>query len=273
MNAIEIKAICQQYGLTPSKSKGQNFLIDENIVAKIVDSANLDKKETVLEVGPGLGVLTAKLAQTAGRVVAVELDKKAIDYLQVAFLGVKNLEIVQNDILKLNLASLDLKNGDFKIVANLPYNITSYFLRLFLENSLIKPKEMILMVQKEVAERLTAQPGEMSVLSLVAQFFSQPEILFLVSKNSFWPVPAVDSAVIRLKIKEKLPNLDKKKLIQVIKFGFAARRKQLHNNLSAGLKISNDQAKDILRALGFDEKIRAQDLALADWQKIIAKLS
>jgi len=267
----KIKEVCAKYGITPSKSKGQNFLFDQNIINKIITSANIKKEETVLEVGPGVGVLTGELVKKSNKVIAVEIDKRILDFLRVEFLDQKNLELVDNDVLRLDRASIGLKNFKYKIVANLPYNITSKFLRLFLEQE-PKPSEMILMVQKEVAQRIVAKVGDMSLLSLSCQFYGDPEILFLVTRNSFWPVPDVDSAVIRLKLKQKLSNISEKRLFQIAHMGFSSKRKQMHNNLSAGLKVPNDEIKKILVSLGFDEKIRAQDLGVDDWIRLVDKL-
>lgn len=270
MDLSQIKLICTRHGIRPQKSKGQNFLFDQNIVKKIIAAAAIDKKDTVLEVGPGLGVLTGELIGVAGRLVAVELDQKLADFLQAEFFDHQNFELVTEDILKINPEKIGLNNFGYKIVSNLPYSITARFLRIFLEQK-IKPTQMILMLQKEVAERLSAQPGQMSLLALSAQFYSEPEILFLVSPSSFWPAPEVYSAVVRLKLKEKLPKIDEKKLFRLARMGFASKRKQLQNNLSAGLHLKNEEVKNILISLGFDEKIRAQDLGVDDWIKLAEK--
>ncbi|MEK7072513.1 MAG: 16S rRNA (adenine(1518)-N(6)/adenine(1519)-N(6))-dimethyltransferase RsmA [Patescibacteria group bacterium] len=264
---LEIKNICKAYGIVPAKSKGQNFLFDQNIVAKIIASADLDNKSSVLEIGPGLGVLTDHLIQKSGQVVAVELDKKLIGFLKNKYHQADNLEIIEGDILKLDRASLKLVTP-YKVVANLPYNITSNFIRNFLETK-SPPTEMIIMIQKEVAQRIIAKPGEMSLLSLSVQFYAEPKILFEVSRNSFWPSPGVDSAVISLKLKDKLAFTDHKLFFKVAKIGFSAKRKQLHNNLANGLHLRSDQIKAIIKNIGLDEKIRAQDLVMEDWINLL----
>ncbi|NCN07639.1 ribosomal RNA small subunit methyltransferase A [Candidatus Falkowbacteria bacterium] len=270
MNLNEIKDVCQLYNIVPTKSKGQNFLFDENIIESIVKSANLNKKDTVLEIGPGLGVLTDYLIKEADQVVAVELDKKIISFLHKKYQSVDNLRIIEGDILKLDVDSLGLQ-GAYKIVANLPYNITSNFIRTFLEAD-NPPVDMTIMIQKEVAQRIIAQVGDMSLLSLAVQFYAEPKILFPVSHNSFWPAPKVDSAVINLKLKPK-PAFDNPKLFfKVAKIGFSAKRKQLHNNLANGLHIASGLVKSILSDIGLNEKIRAQDLSINDWIKLIKKL-
>ncbi|MEK7167880.1 MAG: 16S rRNA (adenine(1518)-N(6)/adenine(1519)-N(6))-dimethyltransferase RsmA, partial [Patescibacteria group bacterium] len=187
---MSIQALASKYGLNPSKLRGQNFLVDQNIVGKILEKAGLNEKDTVLEVGPGFGVLTKELVQRVKRVVAVELDKKISSFLQIEFNNAKNLDLVQGDILKVNIKGLNLK--DYKIVTNLPYGISAHFLRKFLGQE-PKPKEIVVMLQKEVGERIIAGPGEMSLLSLSVQFYAHPEILFPVSRGSFWPEPNVYS--------------------------------------------------------------------------------
>jgi 16S rRNA (adenine1518-N6/adenine1519-N6)-dimethyltransferase len=271
MTPTEIKSICSQYNLTPSKSKGQNFLIEEDIVIQTVAGAKLTPADLVLEIGPGLGVLTEQLLKSAKKVIAVEVDKKAVAYLQVKFAPeIKNgrLELVEKDILNLNLEELGLKSFNYKIVANLPYNITSFFLRRFLENE-PKPAEMVLMLQKEVAERILSKIGQMNILAFSAQFFSEPSILFEVPREYFWPEPKVDSAVICLKLKKKLPKVDQKSLFKLVKIGFSAKRKQLHNNLANGFKLENSKFKQIFKDFGWREDIRAQDLGVSDWIKLI----
>lgn len=275
MTLTEIKSVCQQYGLTPSKSKGQNFLIEESIVGKIIDGAKLQSDDIVLEVGPGLGVLTGELLKNCKKVIAVELDKKAVAYLQTKFTPeIKNgrLELVERDILDLNLEELGLKRFGYKIVSNLPYNITSFFLRRFLETE-TKPEEMVLMLQKEVAERILSKIGQMNLLAFSAQFFSKPSILFNVPRGCFWPEPKVDSAVICLKLNKRLPEVDQRLLFRLAKMGFSAKRKQLHNNLANGLHIESWKIKEIFKYFGWREDARAQDLGVEDWIALLNKVT
>jgi len=268
----KIKLICKQHGIAPSKSRGQNFLFDQNVIEKIVKAADLKKGDTVMEVGPGLGMMTSELLGKVKKVVAVELDKKLAGFLQVEFINEKNLEIVHQDILKVDVGQLGLTDGKYKIVANLPYNITSRFLRVFLDHHQdraarrrARPSEMILMVQYEVAQRIVANPGKMSKLAVMIQFYSNPKILFKVGSGAFWPKPGVDSAMIYLKLKKKLPKVDIKKFFQVVNIGFSAKRKQLHNNLAGGLKVKSDTIKAILKDIGLREDIRAQELSIQHW--------
>lgn len=264
--------LCKMFEIKPSRSKGQNFLINEKIYDEIVEAAGINSEDTVLEVGPGLGFLTAKLAKAAKQVVAVELDDKLANFLQIGLDSndVENVTIVNQDVLKFN--PTDLPKG-YKVVANLPYNITSIFLRTFL-NQKNRPQSLVLMLQKEVAERLIAKPGEMSMLALSVQFFGEVEIVREVKAGNFWPEPKIDSAVIRLVIdNDKRGDVtydEEKAFFRLAKFGFSAKRKMLKNNLASGLKISNAEAEKLLISVGLDEHIRAQDLSVSNWQKLFA---
>ncbi|MDD4271430.1 MAG: 16S rRNA (adenine(1518)-N(6)/adenine(1519)-N(6))-dimethyltransferase RsmA [Patescibacteria group bacterium] len=265
----QTKELCRLYNIKPARSKGQNFLIEEKIYGKIVAAAGLKPNDTVLEVGPGLGFLTAKLAKEAGRVVAVELDDKLAEVLKIGLMAkeIKNVEVINSDILKSSLALF--AKGDFKIVANLPYNITSIFLRKFLEGE-NKPELSVLMLQKEVAERICAKPGGMSLLAVSVQFYAKPEIAQAVPKENFWPEPQVDSAIVKIKVKKEMPKADNQNFFQLVKFGFSAKRKMLKNNLAAGFKIDQNEAAAKIRQAGFNEKIRAQELSVDDWLKLSA---
>jgi len=264
--------LCKMFEIRPSRSKGQNFLINEKIYDEIVEAAEINSEDTVLEVGPGLGFLTAKLSKVAKKVVAVELDDKLANFLQIGLdsQDVENVEIVNQDVLKFNPTVLP---AGYKVVANLPYNITSIFLRTFL-NQKNRPTSLVLMLQKEVAERLVAKPGDMSMLALSVQFFGDVEIIREVKAGNFWPEPKVDSAVIRLIIKEeKRGNIsfkEEKDFFRLAKFGFSAKRKMLKNNLASGLKISNSDAEKLLQTVGLDNKVRAEDLSVDNWQKLFA---
>ena len=270
MNLTEIKEICQEYDIVPTKSRGQNFLFDQNVVEKIIKSANLKKDDLILEIGPGLGVLTEHLIKESKKVIAVELDKKIIDFLKSKYSNIKKLQIISGDILRTDIDVLNLTKP-YKIVANLPYNITSNFIRKFLEadNS---PEEIVIMVQYEVAKRMIEKPGKMSMLSVAVQFYADVEIVFRVSRNSFWPAPKVDSAIIRITMKNKLPYQDTVKFFRVVKMGFSAKRKQLQNNLANGFHRDREEIKKILQEVGLNEKVRAQDLSIDEWIKILNKI-
>lgn len=267
----KIKLICDQYQIKPRSERGQNFLIDQNVVKKIIQAADLKKADMVLEIGPGLGILTGALAQRTGQVMAVEIDHKIFSFLKTEFAGRKNLKLILGDALKINFKELALKNFNYQLVANLPYSVATPLIRGFLTQE-PKPRSMVVMLQQEVGERLVARPGEMNLLALATQFFGSPEILFKVSRHCFWPEPKVDSLVVRIKLKNLLPDVNQKKFFQLARIGFSAKRKQLQNNLAAGLKLKNERIKIILRELGLNEKIRAQDLSLDDWIKLTKKL-
>jgi 16S rRNA (adenine1518-N6/adenine1519-N6)-dimethyltransferase len=260
------------FEIRPSRSKGQNFLINEKIYDEIVEAAGITSEDTVLEVGPGLGFLTAKLAKAAKQVVAVELDDKLANFLQIGLDSndVENVTIVNQDVLKFNPTDLPY---NYKVVANLPYNITSIFLRTFL-NQKNRPQSLVLMLQKEVAERLVAKPGDMSMLALSVQFFGDVEIVREVKAGNFWPEPKIDSAVIRLIIKDEkrgeITYEEEKSFFRLAKFGFSAKRKMLKNNLGSGLKISNAEAEKLLVGVGLASQVRAEDLSVSDWQKLFA---
>jgi 16S rRNA (adenine1518-N6/adenine1519-N6)-dimethyltransferase len=271
------KEFCRLYNITPARSRGQNFLIKEEIYNKIIKTAEIKKDDVILEVGPGFGFLTAKLAQKAEKVIAVELDNKIAEILKTGFIaqGVDNIKVVNENILDLEINTPLAMGGrgKYKIVANLPYNITSVFLKKFLsaEN---KPELMVLMLQREVAERICARPGKMSLLAVSVQFYAEPEIIAYAPAEDFWPQPEVDSAIIKIKIKSSPPFLNKggkneKDFFRLVKIGFSARRKMLKNNLANGYHITQTEAEERLKQAGFSPKIRAQELSVADWKKLL----
>jgi len=263
------KEICRIFDIRPAHSKGQNFLIDSQVYDDLIAAADLKITDTVLEVGPGLGFLTAKLAAQAKKVVAVELDDKLAAYLKTGLAAQKidNTEVINADILKFNP---DRFAGEsYKIVANLPYNITSFFLRQFLGGA-HQPATLILMLQKEVAERIVARPPDMSLLAVSVQYYAAAEIVREVKAGNFWPEPEVDSAIIKIVLTGKSdPALDKR-FFQLLRIGFSAKRKMLKNNLSAGFKINSETAASWLEKAGLDPKIRAEALSVSDWRKLFA---
>ncbi|HPI66932.1 MAG TPA: 16S rRNA (adenine(1518)-N(6)/adenine(1519)-N(6))-dimethyltransferase RsmA [bacterium] len=294
-NIKTIKKLCQEYGLHPNRSNGQNFLIDRNILEKIVAAGEIKKDDMILEIGPGFGVLTQELVKYSGQVVAVEKDRRLAEYLSEHKTKLiehrNNLEIINKDILRFKIYDLGFKN--FKIISNLPYQITSPVLWKFLHYDHLSPvlplvrggglESMVLMVQKEVGERICAQKGQMSILSVLCQLYADCEIVAPVSRNCFWPVPEVDSVTVKLKIKDKefinpplspsglRPPLEKggimdiKEFMRLVKIGFSAKRKMLKNNLAGGLQLPMDKVVLTLQKAGLDEKIRAQELAIKDW--------
>lgn len=270
----EIREICRLLEIKPARSKGQNFLVNERIYQRIVAEADLKDDETVLEVGPGLGFLTLALAAQAKRVLAVELDDRLAQYLQsgVAAANLSNIQIFNEDILKFNLAKQLLPGESYKIVANLPYNITAIFLRTFL-SAPQQPQLLVLMLQKEVAERLIAQPPKMNLLALSVQYYAKVTIVREVKAGNFWPEPQVDSAIVKLEVKEGARDLEEEKLFfRLLRSGFSAKRKMLKNNLANSLKISGDLVKTALENSKLDLSLRAEQLSLADWQRLLAEL-
>lgn len=254
------------------KSLGQNFLKDEKVLAEIIESTELCSDDLVLEVGPGQGDLTEKLIERAQKVIAFELDRDLIPGLEEKFKNSKNLEIVHKDILQVNLGEelsrRGFEAGRYRVIANIPYYITSKIVRLFLETD-YSPIDMTLMVQKEVAQRIAAKPGKMSLLSVSVQYFAEAKVLFEVSRNSFDPVPDVDSAIIYIyNIKNNFNPDDAKKFFKVARAGFCARRKTLLNNLSNSLHLSKDDVNLKLKKAGISAGVRAQELSVSDWKKL-----
>jgi len=235
--------------LKAKKSLGQNFLKDESILNRIVDVANLTSEDVVIEIGPGMGVLTEKLVQHCKKVIAIELDDRLIDLLHSKLRNFENVEIVHGDVLKINLPELvegeKLQVKGYKVVANIPYYITAPIIKLFLETK-YPPNEMILMVQKEVAERICAKAGEMSILAVAVQYYADPEYLFTVPKESFEPAPKVESAVIKITYNMQPITNNKeetKKFFRIVRAGFSAKRKTLANNLFASLQLDKKETE------------------------------
>ena len=311
MNLLEkTKQICQDNNIKPARSRGQNFLINEDIYDFIVDKANLSLNDHVLEVGPGLGFLSEKIAKKVKKLIAVELDDALVKILQnrLKEQEIQNVEIINDNILDIKPAFTGVQPlypqglnpcEGYKIIANLPYNISSVFLRKFLSTD-ARPKEMTLMLQKEVAERITAKPGKMSLLAVSVQFYADAEILKYVPKTDFWPVPAVDSAVIQLRIKNeelrikneelrikneeparsaatladelRIKKDQEKSFFRLVKFGFSSKRKMLKNNLISGYHEDEEKILKILKNCNFNLKIRAQELSLDDWFKLFGEI-
>lgn len=264
----KIKEIAARFGFSPSKQMGQNFLIDGWVLEKIVEAAELQKDDVVLEVGPGLGVLTEELAAAAGKVIAIEADKKLASALKGKFKNKKNLKIIDADFLRIDISKIDL-GKHYKVVANLPYSITSDAIRKIMESD-PAPQSAVLMVQKEVAERVCAVVGEMSLLALSVQYYGVPRFMFCVSRGSFWPVPKVDSAVIKIIFNKKQESRIKNQanFFRIARIGFSSPRKQLQNNLAAGLHISKEKAVEFLNRAKINPKARPEDLSVGDWERI-----
>jgi 16S rRNA (adenine1518-N6/adenine1519-N6)-dimethyltransferase len=247
------------------KSLGQHWLRDTGTLERICQAAELSKKDTVLEIGPGLGDLTRQLLKRAGQVIAVEVDEYLVSRLK-AEISDPGLEVVSGDILKFDLTQLPL---GYKVVANIPYYLTSNLIRN-LSESPNSPQLIVLLVQKEVAERIAAGPGQMSLLSVSAQLYYWPQLGPVVAAELFDPPPKVDSQIIILSkpVQPLFQDLDTKQFFRVVKAGFSGRRKKLRGSLAAGLGISKPQADEILSLAGVDGDLRAQNLSLSDWHKL-----
>lgn len=250
---------------SPKKSLGQHWLHDEATLLAITQAAEVSKGDTVLEIGPGLGTLTELLTNQAKQVIAVEFDSQLAADLPHC-VRAANLTVVEQDILRFDLASLP-KN--YKVVANIPYYLTSNLIRV-LSESQNPPNVAVLLVQKEVAERAAAQPGDMSILSVTAQFYWQLGLGMLVPAKLFTPPPKVDSQVLILQRPEKplFPDVDQPAFFRLVKTGFAQRRKTLLNSLGAGLSLSREATEELLSAAKLDPRSRAQTLSLDDWHSL-----
>jgi 16S rRNA (adenine1518-N6/adenine1519-N6)-dimethyltransferase len=248
---------------------GQNFLNNSTIADNILRLANLYPADTVLEIGPGKGILTQKLCATGAKVIAVELDEKLKENLTEIFKNTPNLTIIYADILKINLSQLFKEHqvGNYKLIANIPYYITSKIIRLFLETTQ-KPSEIILMVQKEVAQRIIAPAGKMSKLSVSVQYYAHAEILFDVPRENFSPAPQIDSCVIKISAIKSIDPLKSKEFFKVVRSGFCARRKTLLNNLANSLHIDKDILEKNFNVLGLSTQTRAQELSIDAWIKL-----
>ena len=248
----------------PDKSLGQHWLTDRIILSEIAKPANLKTDEVVLEIGPGLGTLTEVLSDSAKLVVAVEFDPELAKDL--ANKNIKNVEVLNADFLHFDLSIMPKK---YKVVANIPYYITAKIVQKLLSDD-NKPEVAALLVQKEVAERLAAKPGEMSILSVSAQVFAEVELGVIVPPEFFTPPPKVDSQVVILKPRNRplFEKWNEKSFFRMVKAGFSNRRKKLRSSLAGGLGISKTEAENLLIKSGIDSNLRAQDLSLNDWQKL-----
>jgi 16S rRNA (adenine1518-N6/adenine1519-N6)-dimethyltransferase len=264
-----VRGLLKKYNLRPSKRLGQNFLISQNVFKKIIKAACLSSKDIVLEIGPGVGNLTQKIAEKAGKLIAVEKDKKMCEILKETLKDFKNVKIIQEDILKFNLKPYVPNAIPYKIVANLPYYITAPVIRKFLETK--NPSQlMILIVQKEVAQRICAKPPKMNLLAVSFQFYAKPEIISYVSKKSFWPCPKVDSAIIKITLKKTLKPVlvDTGLFFKIVRAGFSQPRKQILNNLSKTLKLDKAKVKLWLQKNKIQPLQRAETLSIKDWENL-----
>ena len=274
---LSVPVLMRKYDLRAKKGLGQHFLSDPNILRKIVSAADLEPGSVVLEIGPGLGSLTALLAAEAGHVVAVELDEVMVGILRQELAHLPNLTVVHGDILNLQPASLLVGAAaqalsNYTVVANLPYYITSAAIRHLLEAE-VPPSRLVLTIQLEVAQRIVAQPGNMSLLAVSVQFYGRPQIVSRIPAGAFLPPPQVDSAVVRIDTFDSNPYdvTDRRHFFRVVKAGFGQKRKQLHNALTAGLALPADQVTHALELAGIDPQRRAQTLSMGEWVALAAE--
>jgi len=289
MNLLEqTKYLISKINLRPNKLKGQNFCVSETVLKRMVEVAEVSSADTILEVGAGFGFLTTELLAKAEKVVAVELEKSLFSILKNLAAVNQNLTVIEGDILRISNFEFRISNDGFKIqnsklnqnskleiknykiVANLPYSITSVFLKKFLTSG-EQPQSMTLLVQKEVAERICAKPGQMSLLAVSVQLYGTPRIVEIIGPENFWPSPRVASAI--LKISDIHPYLfnqeaPEKVFWQVLRSGFAGKRKQLHHNLQSSLHLTKEQAEKIFTQAKIDKRVRAQELSVENWLKL-----
>ena len=260
--------LLKKYGLRSHKGLGQNFLQDPMALEKIIVAAEIRPTDRVLEIGPGLGSLTRYLAASAREVVAVELDPGLLPPLQAALAPYPNVRLIHGDILELSTDDLIQEEG-YLVAANIPYYITSAVIRHLLESKR-KPRRIVLTIQKEVAQRICAKPGDMSLLALSVQVYGKPHIAAQIPAGAFFPAPNVDSAVLVIDIYPEplIPNEYLETFFKLIKAGFSQKRKTLRNSLSAGLSISPAGAADLLEQAGIDPQRRAETLSLEEWQRL-----
>jgi 16S rRNA (adenine1518-N6/adenine1519-N6)-dimethyltransferase len=277
-----IKELLAKHETRPNKRMGQNFLIDRNVLNKIISASELTPNDVVLEVGPGIGTLTQELAKNAGKIIAVEKDKTMVEILKETLAGFNNVEVLESDIL-----NFKFQISNYKVIANIPYYLTSPLIRKFLEMTPPAggpPSEIILMIQKEVAQRICpstslragAKP-RMSILSVSVQFYAEPKIISYVSKNCFWPAPKVDSAIIKIipktpGISGKMPGIDRDSFFRVVKAGFSHPRKQLSGNLIKNLSLAKEKVNEWLAQNKIDPKQRAETLSVQDWKNLTNSL-
>lgn len=269
---LNAAAILRSHGLRADKSLGQNFLQDPYALEKITSLAEIQPTDTVLEVGPGLGALTRHLAVAAKQVIAVELDGRLLPPLREVISGYTNIEIIQGDMLKISPAEI-IRVPDYLVVANIPYYITSALLRHLLETT-PRPHRVVLTVQKEVAERICAAPGDMSLLALSVQVYGQPRVMAIIPAGAFYPAPKVDSAVVRIDLSPApfIPYTLLDTFFALAKAGFSQKRKTLRNSLSAGMRKSPAGMEETLRAAGIDPMRRAETVSLEEWRELTARI-
>jgi len=264
-NVRELRHLLSAHGMRPNKSFGQNFLIDRSVLQKIVDAAEIEASDQILELGAGTGVLTRELVRHARRVVAVELERDMLTLLAKTTRNYPNVELIARNLLFLDPTEV-FGEEPYKLVANLPYYITAPMFRHFLESA-NAPHLIVVMVQQEVAQRIVAVPGDLSLLAVSIQFYGRPQIVAHVPAGAFYPAPKVDSAILRIDVHDQVPLSieERNRVFRVVQAGFSARRKQLHNALTSGLHQKNEDVRAWLAAAHIDPSRRAETLSIGEW--------
>lgn len=262
-NINDLKLAMQLAGLRAQKGLGQHFLVDRDSLEAVITAGELVPTDHVIEIGPGLGVMTAPLTERVAQVTAVEMDSRLADLLQQD--KPDNLTVLNQDVMQLDLRSLP---PQYKVIANIPYYLTSAIIRLFLEAPQ-PPQIMSLLIQKEVAERIVAKPGKMSVLAFSVQYYGAARLVQVVEHFKFWPAPKVDSAILQVKVYDApLFAADRDALFRLVKAGFGEKRKQMKNSLAGGLNISMELAAELIAKAKLTETARAQELSMAEWERL-----
>ena len=267
-NIHELRNLLYAHRMRPNKSFGQNFLVDRNILQRIVETAELEPADQVLEVGAGTGVLTRELARRARRVVAVELEQDMLTLLEKTTQDYANVELIARNLLYLDPQEV-FGQERYKLVANLPYYITAPTFRHFLESA-NPPRLLVVMVQYEVAQRIVAAPGDLSLLGVSVQFYGQPRIVARVPARAFYPAPKVDSAILRVDVHAQAPltSRERDSFFRVVQAGFSERRKQLHNSLAHGMHRKDEEIRGWLAAAGIEANRRAETLSIEEWLRL-----
>ena len=262
-NKTVIKDLLKKHRTGPEKYLGQHFILSKKALTQMIKAAGIKPNDTVIEIGPGLGTLTQELAKTGAKIIAIEKDLKMINILGETLTGHKNIKIIQADA-RGDKLGIKIAKNKYKIVANLPYNVATFLIRQWLElkNS---PKLMVLMIQKEVAQRMTAKPPHMNLLAVSTQFLAIAKVVDYVPAKAFWPKPKVDSAIIKIVPKKRPPQKTRRAFFAVVKAGFSQPRKQLIGNLTKKLKTPREKLMEIFKNLNISERARAENLSLEQW--------
>jgi 16S rRNA (adenine1518-N6/adenine1519-N6)-dimethyltransferase len=264
----ELRNLLYAHHMRPNKAFGQNFLVDRSILLRIVEAAEIHPGDQVLELGAGTGVLTRELAKRARRVVAVELERNMLSLLGETTRNFTNVELIERNLLYVDPADI-FGSEPYKLVANLPYYITAPTFRHFLESA-NPPRLIVVMVQYEVAQRIVAEPGDLSLLGVSIQFYGKPKIITHVPARAFYPAPKVDSAILRIDMKDEIPLTREQRdsFFRLVQAGFSERRKQLHNSLTHGLHRKDLEVRATLLAANIDPSRRAETLSIEDWLRL-----